>query len=69
MFERMGFTNAAAFLLTEEQGIDTLIEIRNMEDANIKNLCKVLRRPGVRIPQVTLILELKFPFERRRTLN
>ena len=46
MFERMGFTNAAASLLTDDQGIDTLIEVRNMEDANIENLCKVLRRPG-----------------------
>ena len=46
MFERMGFTNAAASLLTDDQGIDTLIEVRNMEDANIENLFKVLRRPG-----------------------
>jgi len=46
MFERIGFTSAAATLLTDEQGIDSLIEIRNMEDANIENLCKVLRRPG-----------------------
>ena len=46
MFERMRFTNAAASLLTDDQGIDTLIEVRNMEDANIENLCKVLRRPG-----------------------
>ena len=46
MFERMGFTNTAAILLTDEQGIDALLEVRNLEDANIENLCKVLRRPG-----------------------
>ena len=46
MFERIGFTNAAAILVTDEQGIDTLIEVRNLADANVENLCKVLRRPG-----------------------
>ena len=46
MFERMGFSVAAASLLTDEQGIDSLTEVRSMEDANIENLCKVLRRPG-----------------------
>jgi len=46
MFERIGFTSAPATLLTDEQDIDSLIEIRNMEDANIENLCKILRRPG-----------------------
>ena len=46
MFERMGLTNTAAILLTDEQGIDALLEVRNLEDANIENLCKVLRRPG-----------------------
>jgi len=46
MFERIGFTSAAASLLTDEQGIDSLAEILNMNDTNIENLCKVLRRPG-----------------------
>ena len=46
MFERIGFSSAAATLLTDEQGIDSLDEILNMKDANIENLCKVLRRPG-----------------------
>ena len=69
MFERMGFTVAAASLLTDEQGIDTLMEVRNMEDANIENLCKVLRRPGVRIPRGIQIQASKFLLERRRTSN
>jgi len=50
MFDRMGFTNAAASLLTDKQGIDTIIEVRNMEDASVENLCKVLRRLGGQNP-------------------
>ena len=46
MFERIGFTNAAAIMVTDEQGINTLIEVCNLADANVENLCKVLRRPG-----------------------
>jgi len=46
MFERIGFTPAAATLLTDEQGIDSLNEVINMKDASIENLCKVLRIPG-----------------------
>ena len=46
MFERIGFSSAVATLLTDEQGIDSLNEILYMKDANIENLCKVLRRPG-----------------------
>ena len=41
MFERMGFTNTAATLLTDEQGIDALLEVRNLEDANTENLCNL----------------------------
>jgi len=46
MFQRMGFTSAAENLLTDEQGIDSLNVVLNMDDGNIENLCKVLRRPG-----------------------
>jgi len=46
MFECIGFTLGAATLLTDEQGIDSLNEVFNMDDENIENLCKVLRRPG-----------------------
>ena len=42
-----GVHTCSCFLVTDEQGIDTLTEVRNMEDANVENLCKVLRRPGV----------------------
>jgi len=46
MFQRIGFTSVAALILTDEQGIDSLNEVLNMDDGNIENLCKVLRRPG-----------------------
>ncbi len=43
---RIGFTEAAAQALVEEQGIDTLDEMRLMTDEEIESLCKVLCRPG-----------------------
>ncbi|KAI2502384.1 hypothetical protein MHU86_12041 [Fragilaria crotonensis] len=44
---RIGFVEAAALALTEEQGLDSLDEIRILSDDDIANLCKLLRRPGV----------------------
>jgi len=46
MFRRFGLTSAAANLLSDEQGIDSINEVLNMDGGNIENLCKVLRRPG-----------------------
>jgi hypothetical protein len=43
---RIGFVEAAALALTEEQGLDSLDEIRILTDDDIANLCKLLRRPG-----------------------
>ena len=67
MFERIGFSSAVATLLTDEQGIDSLIEILNMKDANIENLCKVLRRPEGRTALGALILVSKYLLVRKRT--
>ncbi|KAI2507210.1 hypothetical protein MHU86_7167 [Fragilaria crotonensis] len=47
---RIGFTEAAAQALVEEQGIDSLDEVRLMTDEEIESLCKVLRRPGGMVP-------------------
>jgi hypothetical protein len=50
---RIGFTDAAAQALVEEQRrIDTLglEEIRLLTDAEIESLCKVIRRMGGTIP-------------------
>lgn len=43
---RIGFTDAAAQAIVEDQGIDTLQEVRLLTDDKIESLCKVLRRHG-----------------------
>jgi ribosomal protein S13 len=50
MFNRIGFTVAAAQVIVDEQGMDTLDEIKLLTDDEIENLCKVIRRPGGTIP-------------------
>lgn len=45
-YQRLGFTVAAAVLLTEEQDQNDLDELRLLTDAEVTNLCKVVRRPG-----------------------
>jgi len=67
MFQRIGFTSAAANLLTDEQGIDSLNKVLNMDDGNIENLCKVLRRPGGQ--NAVFLLLGKEPVLRGKTTN
>lgn len=43
---RIGFLDAAALAIVEEQGINSLEEIRLLSDDEITNLGKLLRRPG-----------------------
>ena len=45
-YQRLGFTAAAATLITDVQGIDELPELRILTDTEVESLCKVLRRPG-----------------------
>ncbi|KAI2505147.1 hypothetical protein MHU86_9335 [Fragilaria crotonensis] len=47
---RIGFLDAAAQAITDEQGIDSLEEIRLLSDDEISNLAKLIRRPGGVIP-------------------
>jgi hypothetical protein len=47
---RIGFLEAAALAIVEEQGIDSLEEIRLLSDDEISNLGKLLRRPGGTVP-------------------
>lgn len=47
---RIGFLDAAAQAIVEEQGIDSLDEIRLLTDAEISNLGQLLRRPGGTVP-------------------
>ena len=46
IFECIGFSNEAAGLITGDQGIDSLDEIKTLDDDKAANLCKILRRPG-----------------------
>ncbi len=47
---RIGFSEAAAQALVEEQGMDSLEEVKLLSDDEIQSLCKVIRRPGGTIP-------------------
>ncbi|KAI2496192.1 hypothetical protein MHU86_18331 [Fragilaria crotonensis] len=49
---RIGFTEAAAQAIVEDQGIDSLDEIKLLTDEEIESLCRVLRKPGGMIPGV-----------------
>ena len=50
MFVRIGFTNTASQVIINEQGLDSLDEIKLLTDDEIESLCKVIRRPGGTIP-------------------
>lgn len=45
-FVRIGFTNEAAQIITDVQGIDSLEEVRILTDEETGHLCKSIRRPG-----------------------
>jgi hypothetical protein len=47
---RIGFLEAVTQAFTDEQGIDSLEEIRLLSDDEISNLAKLLRRPGGVVP-------------------
>eukprot|EP00978_Attheya_sp_CCMP212_P049525 scaffold676481_cov47-Attheya_sp.AAC.1 len=48
---RMHFTNAAAVVIADEQGVDELSEIKILTDDEIASLCcKVVRRQGGAVP-------------------
>ena len=45
MLEHMGFTPETAQLVTGDQGIDSVDELRNLDDVKASNLCQVLCHP------------------------
>lgn len=47
---RLGFSNDAAQAITGDQGIDSIDELKVLSDAEVENLCKVVRRPGGTVP-------------------
>jgi len=49
VFQRLGFSQQAATAVVDDQGINSLDELRILKDDEITNLCKVIRRPGGQI--------------------
>ncbi|KAI2502051.1 Reverse transcriptase (RNA-dependent DNA polymerase) [Fragilaria crotonensis] len=52
---RIGFSEAAAQAIVEDQGIDSLDEIKLMTDIEIESLCNIVRRPGGTIPAIARV--------------
>ena len=46
VYGRLGFTNAAATAIIDQQDIDSVEELELLSDEEIESLCKALRRPG-----------------------
>ena len=45
-YVRIVFSSEAALVITDEQGIDFMEELKILTDVDIDNLCKFIRRPG-----------------------
>ena len=43
---RLGFSDKAAGFITNDQGLDTLDELKVITNDEIESLCKVVMRPG-----------------------
>ena len=46
----LGFTANAALKMVTQQSIDSLEELRELDDKEVENLCRVLRKPGGFMP-------------------
>ena len=46
IFERLGFTTAAANAIIRDQGIDSLEEVCLLKPSNVETLCKTIHCPG-----------------------
>ena len=45
MYERLGFTPAAAVQLSGAKGVDNLSKLGLLTDAKVNSLCKLVRNP------------------------
>ena len=50
MYARIGFTNGADDNIVDAQGIDSVRELGYLNDEDVINLCKTIRRPGGHLP-------------------
>ena len=46
LFHRLSFTQAASTALSDEQGLNSLAEVRMLTNDDCSNICKILKRPG-----------------------
>ena len=46
-YGRIGFSTEDDLVITDTQGIDSMEVLEILTDGDIKNLCKVIRRPSV----------------------
>jgi hypothetical protein len=42
----LGFTDTVSLAITNEQGLDSLDEIKLFTDVEVSGICKALHRPG-----------------------
>ena len=49
-FTRLGFSAKAAGFITNDQGLNTLDELKVLTNDKIESLCKVVWRPGGKVP-------------------
>ena len=50
MYLRIGYTNGADDNIVDVQGIDSVRELGYLNDEDVINLCKTIRRPGGHLP-------------------
>jgi hypothetical protein len=50
MYGCLGFTNDMANYIRDDQGIDSIDELRNLDDTSVKALCQAMKKPGGTIP-------------------
>ncbi len=55
MYARIGFTNGANDNIVDVQGIDSTRELGYLNDDDVVNLCKTIRRPGGHLPNPAFV--------------
>ena len=55
MYARIGFTNGADDNIVDAQGIDSVRELGYLNDEDVINLCKTIRRPGGHLPNPAFV--------------
>ena len=56
MYLRIGFTNGADNNIVDVQGIDLVRELGYLNDEDVINLCKTIRRPGGHLPNPAFVV-------------